>query len=227
MDKQKIKKIIVISLLMICLKSNVWAKYIMDYQEQIIQINFDQTKPKITISAIQNTNQGYETFANQKAIIILQLNFSETIQQKEGINKNNILIKVEDKNIIPQVFRIEKPEGNTQKLILQGISGNGKLNINIKQGSISDLVGWKNEEINLSTGIYIDNSPPEVTFITENASEGETIGIIQAEKPIRPIQGWEQSNGQRIWKKVFKEKVIFPVAIDYAGNASGQEVKIE
>jgi hypothetical protein len=212
----------------ISIKTNVWAKYTIDYQEKIIEINFDQTKPKISISAIQNTNQGYEAYASKKDTIIIQLEISEPIQQKEGITTQDIEIKVGKETINPPVYRLEKLTGNTQKLIVQGISGNGKLSLNLKKGAITDLAGWENEETNISSGIYIDNLPPKVTYVKENTAEQkEKIAIMQAEEPIRPVEGWEPSNDQKTWKKIVKEEIIFPHIIDYAGNESGQEISIE
>lgn len=211
----------------ISIKTNVWAKYTIDYQEKIIEINFDQTKPKISITAIQNTNQGYEAYASKKDTIIIQLEISEPIQQKEGITTQDIEIKVGKQTINPPIYRLEKLTGNTQKLIVQGISGNGKLSLNLKKGAITDLAGWENEETNIFSGINIDNLSPKVTYVKENTAEGETIAIMQAEEPIRPIEGWEASNDQQTWKKIVKEEIIFPHIIDYAGNKSGQEISIE
>lgn len=215
-------------MVIISLKTCVWAKYTIDFRQDIIQVNLDQTRPQITISAIQNTNQGYEAYANQENTIVIQLKISEKIKQIEGINQDKIIIKVGNTSVIPTRFKIEKLEGNMQKIILQGIPGDGKLTINVKKGAICDLVGWENEETNLFSGIYIDNSPPKVTFAKDTGAEGEGIGIVFVEEWIRPLEGWECSEDKRTWKKVFgKEEVEFPIVTDFAGNKSGQEVRIE
>ena len=62
-----------IFLAIICININIYAKYIFDATYTIANIDIDRNPPKIELVSLENTNTGYEKYANQTHTITAKI----------------------------------------------------------------------------------------------------------------------------------------------------------
>ena len=90
-----ISLLILIVILTIC--SFVNAKYIFENQFTIANINIDRTKPIIKIIDIQNSNTGYENYANKTHTIKIKLEIKEKNIKQINMDTEHIKVKINKK----------------------------------------------------------------------------------------------------------------------------------
>ena len=199
----------------------------------VAKMNIDRTKPKIELIEIQNTNTNYPKYANKTHTISFKIKITEKNIGQNNIVKDFFGFKLDGKNIdivngslvIKEIDSTN--EGKIYKIDIKGISGNGKLSMQIKEGAIIDKGGLKSENQNIDTGITIDNTAPVGKFKEVKIQDGKVNGEITLNENIRKIDGWSfKENNLKITKE-FTNNISYQLPItDYAGNTSNVEVNI-
>ena len=118
MIKIKNKLIVHIFLILFCISIGtiVNAKYVIDDEFCAFNLDIDRTKPKIEILSINNTNTGFESYANKTHIITIQVKIIEKNLKDVFLDKEHIKIKIDKeytelKNIeVSKINNIQKEE---------------------------------------------------------------------------------------------------------------------
>ena len=199
----------------------------------VANMNIDRTKPKIELIEIQNTNTNYPQYANKTHTISFKIKVTEKNIGKNNFVKDFFGFKLDENNInisednfsIKEIESIN--EGKIYKIDIKGISGNGKLSMQIKEGVIIDKCGLKSKSQNIDSGIIIDNTAPVGKFKEVKIQDGKVNGEITLSENIRKNDGWSfKENNSKITKE-FTNNISYQLPItDYAGNTSSVEVNI-
>ena len=196
-------------------------------------MNIDRTKPKIELIEIQNTNTNYPKYANKTHTISFKIKITEKNIGQNNIVKDFFEFKLDGKNIDIVngnlcIKEIESTnEGKIYKIDIKGISGNGKLSMQIKEGVIIDNGGLKSESQNIDTGITIDNIAPVGKFKETKIQDGKVNGEITLNENIRKIDGWSFKENNLKTTKEFTNNISYQLPItDYAGNTSNVDINI-
>ena len=196
-------------------------------------MNIDRTKPKIELIEIQNTNTNYPKYANKTHTISFKIKITEKNIGQNNIVKDFFEFKLDGKNIDIVngnlcIKEIESTnEGKIYKIDIKGISGNGKLSMQIKEGVIIDNGGLKSESQNIDTGITIDNIAPVGKFKEVKIQDGKVNGEITLSENIRKIDGWSFKDNNLKITKGFTNNISYQLPItDYAGNTSNVDINI-
>ena len=166
----KFKKITLLALFIffIFLNTVCYGKYIIDYTNVVGNINIDRNPPKIEVIKIQNTNKGYEAYANKTHTITTEVKFIEEHVKENNFNTQNLEIYVGDTKVNPDKVQIQEIEKKNDyiryNIILSGIKENGNLKIKIKERAIVDVSNQATEEKIIDTKIKIDNVAPTGKF---------------------------------------------------------------
>ena len=226
--KNKIIYLILLIIFLLSINTITSAKYVIDKNMSIANINIDRTKPVIEVIQIKNTNEGYEKYANKTHTITVTIKIIEKNIKDIYLDKEHIDLFVGDKNVVPSSLNVNKIQGNDNiyELVFYGISENGNLNINIKEGTVIDKAGWKNEVVNINTQIMIDNIAPEGIFTEQSIDVGKVNANIKLSEQIRNLDGWKFSEDNLNINKDFTNNISYELPImDFAGNVS--KVKID
>lgn len=199
----------------------------------VAKMNIDRTKPKIELIEIQNTNTNYPKYANKTHTISFKIKITEKNIGQNNIVKDFFGFKLDGKNIDIVngnlcIKEIESTnEGKIYKIDIKGISGNGKLSMQIKEGAIIDKGGLKSESQNIDTGITIDNIAPVGKFKETKIQDGKVNGEITLNENIRKIDGWSFKENNLKTTKEFTNNISYQLPItDYAGNTSNVDINI-
>lgn len=199
----------------------------------VAKMNIDRTKPKIELIEIQNTNTNYPKYANKTHTISFKIKITEKNIGQNNIVKDFFEFKLDGKNIDIvngnlSIKEIESTnEGKIYKIDIKGISGNGKLSMQIKEGAIIDKGGLKSESQNIDTGITIDNIAPVGKFKETKIQDGKVNGEITLNENIRKIDGWSFKENNLKTTKEFTNNISYQLPItDYAGNTSNVDINI-
>lgn len=199
----------------------------------VAKMNIDRTKPKIELIEIQNTNTNYPKYANKTHTISFKIKITEKNIGQNNIVKDFFEFKLDGKNIdiVNGNFSIKEiestNEGKIYKIDIKGISGNGKLSMQIKEGAIIDKGGLKSESQNIQTGITIDNTAPVGKFKEVKIQDGKVNGEITLSENIRKIDGWSFKDNNLKITKEFTNNISYQLPItDYAGNTSNVDINI-
>lgn len=196
-------------------------------------MNIDRTKPKIELIEIQNTNTNYPKYANKTHTISFKIKVTEKKIKENNFVKDFLGFKLDENNIniAEDNFSIKEiestNEGKIYKIDIKGISGNGKLSMQIKEGVIIDNGGLKSEGQNIDTGITIDNIAPVGKFKEVKIQDGKVNGEITLSENIRKIDGWSFKDNNLKITKEFTNNISYQLPItDYAGNTSNVDINI-
>lgn len=196
-------------------------------------MNIDRTKPKIELIEIQNTNTNYPKYANKTHTISFKIKATEKKIKENNFVKDFFGFKLDENNIniAEDNFSIKEiestNEGKIYKIDIKGISGNGKLSMQIKEGAIIDKGGLKSESQNIDTGITIDNIAPVGKFKETKIQDGKVNGEITLNENIRKIDGWSFKENNLKTTKEFTNNISYQLPItDYAGNTSNVDINI-
>lgn len=207
------------------------AKYLIENQFEIANLNIDRTKPKIELISINNTNKGYEIYANKTHTITIKVKIIEKNIQNIYFDKEHIKIKLDNNIINIDSMKLTKLEdiqdGKIYQIQLDNINGNGKLKINILEGTVVDKGELKNEEQEIDTKITIDNIAPKGTFSETKISNGKVKGNVKLSETIRKIDGWNFLQDNLKIEKEFTNNISYELPItDYAGNTTVVKISI-
>lgn len=200
-------------------------------KEKIIINNIDKKAPIIQIQQITNTNQDYPNYANQEQTVTALITITDDRKISQLLELSQIRIMVGGKEIQPKKKELEyeTKEENVQKikLIISGITEEGKLEIQIPKGSIKDEANHENEEVRKDTNIEIDNTKPKGTYSQKEKEEKRIEVVITSNEAIRELEGWKLEN-KTILSKVFNNNLSYTTTIqDLAGNTSEVEINIK
>jgi hypothetical protein len=201
----------------------------MEEKISIANLNIDRTKPKIEVIQIKNTNENYEKYANKTHTITVKIKIIEQNLKEIKLDAEHIDLSVGGNIVKPNSFSANKiqEDENIYELNFKEISGNGNLEVIIKEGAIIDTAGWENEQTNIDTQILIDNIAPKGTLSEEKIDGGKVNAKIELTEEIRNLEGWNFSSDRVNISKEFTNNVSYELPIvDYAGNENIVEINI-
>lgn len=140
---------------LILINGNVFGKYVFEESFVVAKINIDKTLPEIQIVKIENSNVGYEKYANKTHQIKIQVSIKKEDIQTNNFNINNMQILLGNNLSTLLKTEITKLKEENENIIyqinLQQIEGNGLLNIKLNEGIIIDSSGNKSKEKLINT----------------------------------------------------------------------------
>lgn len=223
--KNKLYGVILISVVLILIGTIVNAKYIIENRFDIANIDIDRTKPIIEIINIENSNIGYENYANKTHKIDITVKIKDKNLEKVFWDKEHVKIKINDKYVEIKNIEFIKLQDLKQekiyKIKLSNINENGKLGIEVINGTAIDTSKLENDKLEFDTNIVIDNIAPSGIFQENKIEDGKVQAIINLSENIRKLDGWEFSEDKLKIEKEFTNNVSYELPIvDYAGNKS-------
>lgn len=210
-------------IIFISINTIVSAKYILDNDFEVANLNIDRIKPIIELIDIKNSNVNYDKYANKTHKIIIKINIIERNLKSVNLNQQYIEVKVGEKIIKLDNLNVKKIEDKNENHIyeieLNKIDDNGNLVIIFKQGVAIDFAEWKNDEKIVNTNILIDNVAPQGKFTEKKITDGKVEGTIQLSEKIREFEGWKFSEDKLKLQKEFTNNISYELPItDFAGN---------
>lgn len=218
-------------IVIIAMGSVTSAKYLIEYQNKVAVIDIDRNPPKIELVGLQNTNVGYEKYANQTHTITAQIKVTEEHIISNNMSLENLVVQVNGKDAEIQNIKVveKKREGDSiyYDIILTGIQTEGILSFIIKEGTIVDKSYNVNPETVISTDIQIDNTSPEGIFSETEIEEGKVLATILANEKIRGVEGWKLTQNEMQLEKEFTNNISYIFTItDLAQNTKEIEINI-
>lgn len=230
MSKNKILLIILLFIVLICINSIVYGKYVIEDVFTVAEINIDRNPPKIDMVSVSNVNMKYPFYANKTHTVTLQFRVTEKNIKENNFNTENIVAFIGDKILDYQNMKITKITAFDDyvyySVALNNLEGNGMLKVNVKKGTIIDRSNNVNEEKVIDTLRTIDNISPEYSFEEIEQPEGKVIARIKTNEKIISINGWNLLEDKLTLEKEFPANTSYILKItDLAQNVS--EVKID
>lgn len=218
-------------IVIIAMGSVTSAKYLIEYQNKVVVIDIDRNPPKIELVGLQNTNVGYEKYANQTHTITAQIKVTEEHIISNNMSLENLVVQVNGKDAEIQNIKVveKKREGDSiyYDIILTGIQTEGILSFIIKEGTIVDKSYNVNPETVISTDIQIDNTSPDGIFSETEIEEGKVLATILANEKIRGVEGWKLTQNEMQLEKEFTNNISYIFTItDLAQNTKEIEINI-
>lgn len=215
--------IFLICTFIISINSFINAKYVIKNEICIANLNIDNTKPDLELVSINNTNTEYEEYANNTHSITIDVKIVEKNIKNINFNQEYVKVKVENNYVSCEKITFEKVkdtvDGPIYQIKLNSIDGNGKLKIEILEGTVIDKGELTNDKKQFDTKIIIDNTAPKGIFSENEIKEGKVNGIITTNEKIRNIEGWTISEDKQKAQKEFTNNISYELPIiDYAGN---------
>lgn len=205
--------------------NNCFSKYVIEKTFNIATVNTDDTPPDFELVSIINTNTNYESYANSKHQITVQIKLIEKNIKTNNFNQNNLKVKVGDSFVSPNFERFDLISENSNEKIyeitLTNLSGNGSLKLFIPAEVVTDISDLKNVSKTFDTGITIDNIAPTLTFTEETSDNNNSLITINSSEKIRPLENWQISTDKTKISKTFYNKISYPITLtDFAQNSS-------
>ncbi len=218
-------------LTMLCINITIYAKYIFEATYTVASIDIDRNPPKIELLSLENTNTGYEKYANQTHTITAKVKVTEKNIIENHFGKEKVKILIQETAVNPEIYEIKELERNNESIIYQiklsKLTGNGKLKIVVEEGTIKDKSDNINEETIFDTGIQIDNIAPNVTFSEEESTQGKVLANVTSNEAIRKMEGWNISESKLVLTKEFTNNVSYTFEVmDLAQNKTKVEINI-
>ncbi len=229
--KNKLLSIIFLSIFCILINTFVNAKYIIKNEFYIANLNIDRTKPVIELLSIENTNVGYENYANKTHTITIKIKIIEKNIKNIFFDSEHIKVKVNDVYIDLKNMSLTKIEDLQEESIyeikLNNIEGNGDLKVELLEGIAVDKGNLVNDFKEIDTKILIDNVSPDGELIENILDKGKVLGIINFSEKIRKIDGWKFSEDKLKAEKEFTNNISYDLPIvDYASNKAFVNINI-
>ena len=216
-------------LVMIMININVFAKYVIEDECLVAEVEITGKIPKIELIDIKNTNLGHTNYANRTHNITVKIRVIEKNVEEENLNSNTVFL-LDEKEITPKysIKQISKTDEYIDyEINITKINGNGNLKIKIKEGAIKDVANQVNEETVFDTGIIIDNIAPVAYFSQEEIEDGKVLAKIKANEKIDEVNGWNLNSEKLELSKEFACNVTYPFEIkDYAQNSTVLDIDI-
>lgn len=215
-------------------------KYYQNTEEKIIvydlsdnaaqaDINVNLLEPiKIKVIDVENTNTGYEKYANDTSTIKITYEINGVARLADRLELDDIVIKL-DGSIVEDVTKellwtLNKDTKYQYKLVLKNIIGNGMLDVEVKKDSlriITNEVDTTNKAYNYQTGIMIDNIPPDIDTKEEQIETGHSNFTILSNEELRAREEWQNEENKLSMSKIFPSNVEYQItASDLAGNTT-------
>ena len=83
----------------ISVATTINAKYIFQNEFYIASLNIDRTKPKIELVKINNSNTGYESYANKTHTITIKVKITDKNLKDVILDKDHVKIKINDEYV--------------------------------------------------------------------------------------------------------------------------------
>ena len=134
-------------LVMIMININVFAKYVIEDECLVAEVEITGKIPKIELIDIKNTNLGHTNYANRTHNITVKIRVIEKNVKEENLNSNTVFL-LDEKEITPKysIKQISKTDEYIDyEINITKINGNGNLKIKIKDGAIKDVAIQVNE----------------------------------------------------------------------------------
>lgn len=191
--------------------------------------NIDKNPPVAEIVEINNTNIGYENYANKSHQITVKIKISDNNKIVKKTENFAILVDTKEGEHTKEINVIEEKENYIiYEIKLSNISENGQLKIQIPQNSFEDIAGNILNEIMLDTGILIDNIAPTIQFEQVLQGNGKVLAKITSDEQIRNMNGWQTDSSNKISSKEFISDIKYHRPImDFAGNIQNVEINIQ
>lgn len=190
--------------------------------------NIDKDKPLIELVNIDNTNMEYTKYANNSHTITATIRITD-MKLNTDIDTSLISIIVGNNqgSYIKYIKFIKQTEEEVLfDLVLDSIEGNGKLIVFFPKDFVSDIFGNSTSDIQIDTGILIDNICPLATYTQEILDSGKVKAIISSNEEIRNIEEWNNFDN-KLFNKIFPSNVSYNMDVyDYAQNKSTVEVNV-
>lgn len=227
----KLLSIFLTMMFIISINTIINAKYIIQNEFCIANLNIDRTKPKVELVSISNTNTGYEKYASKNHTIKVNIKITDKNLKDIYCDKEHIKIKIDNKYINLENIKFTKTKDSKEEKIyeieLKNIVENGKLKIEILAGTAIDLGDLQNEKVEIDTNITIDNIAPTGKLVEEGISGGKVNATINLSEEIRKLEGWKTSENKLKIEKEFTNNISYELPIvDYAGNKSIIKINI-
>jgi hypothetical protein len=146
----KVKRILILlfAFVMIIFNETSDAKYVMEYETTIAQINIDTILPKVEVIRIERK----ENKKNSSSVydINVKVKIIENNIKENNFNKNQISIKMGEIEFDKKLYEVH-PIAQTNNIImyeikLEGIDTKGTLQIFIPKGTVKDFSNNENQE---------------------------------------------------------------------------------
>lgn len=214
---------LVLSMFIISLATTINAKYIFQNEFYIASLNIDRTKPKIELVKINNSNTGYEGYANKTHTITIKVKITDKNLKDVILDKDHVKIKINDEYVNDANIKSNKIqdiiEEGVYQIELSNLNGDGNLKVDILEGTAVDTSELKNELLEIDTNIIIDNIAPKGDFTETKISDGKVNAVINLSEKIKELDGWNFSEDKLKVEKEFTNNISYELPIvDYAGN---------
>lgn len=209
-----------------------FAKYVIEGVQVVAKLDIDRCKPNIELVDIVSSNTNYHTYANKTHFITGHIKITEKNIVRNDLSPDNIKVSVANNFITPDFQSFSLVSENVTEKVYEfsftNTTTDGSLVIVIPEGIVEDKSGLINEQKYLFTGIYIDNTPPVVTFTETASSDGKSKAEITSNETIRPLSGWNISSNYMLLSKEFANPISYILPItDWAQNFSEVLVNIQ
>lgn len=216
---------------MACISPNVYAKYVIQNEFYIANINVDNIKPKIELVEIKNSNIENKNYASQKHTVVVRIKIKEKNIKNLFLNNNYIKIKIGNDYINNQNIKFTKiKEDNEQKIYdiqINSLKENGFLKLEILEGTVIDNGNLTNDSLSINTNITIDNIAPTGKLTETKIADGKSKATIILSEPIKELSGWNMSANKLKIEKEFTNNISYKLPIyDLAGNDGNVEINI-
>lgn len=224
---KKVLAIIILNILIISFCTNIYAKYVVQEEFCIANLDIDRTRPKIEVVNISNTNTEYPEYANNEDTITIKIKIIESNIKNVFLDSNHIKAMVDNTQVEEGSITISDLGQNIYQIQLKNLKGDGKLKLDFAEGTVVDKGDLKNEEIMVDIKITIDNTAPTGNLIEKVISDGRVNAVINLSEAIRKIDGWKMAENNLKIEKEFTNNISYELPIeDYAGNRSIVNVNI-
>lgn len=205
--------------------SSSFAKYTIEDIFIIAKLDIDRCKPDIELIDLISSNSNYPTYANKTHIITGHLKITEKNIIKNNLSANSLKILVGNHSITPTFknFSLISQNLNTKiyEFSFTNTINDGPLTIVIPKGIVEDKSGLINDQKNFSTNIFIDNTPPNATFLETPSSNNKAKIQITSDEAIQPMEGWTNSSNHLTLEKEFSNPITYALPLtDFAQNSS-------
>lgn len=222
----------IIFIILICINVITNAKYIFEYSFAVANVNIDLSKPVIEVIDIENSNIGYEKYANKTHQIIIKIKVVEKNIDiaLDSLDPREIEVRVDQTKQDPIIKVFETGRNNDEiyyDIWIANIQGNGNLSLIIAEGAIRDTKDMKSEKKVIDTQITVDNMAPMVIYNKHIIGENKVEVVLNTLEPIRKIEGWEEYRSSTEFRKIFTSNIAFKLQLtDYAQNSIDVEIVI-
>ena len=125
----------VINFIIILISGEIQAKYLLEYEFDIANLNIDRTKPKIELLEITNSSAKNKEIANKDDIVKVKIKITDKNLKDIFLNEEYLNVNVDDEIVKDSSIKIYKLEnisdGEIYQIELKKIEGNGFLKLNM------------------------------------------------------------------------------------------------